>query len=73
MTDRSTPAMPVILDSVSSDRWLDGGTDPKELGELLVPCPSAQLTAWPVSKSVNSPANNGPELVQPAGESAAGV
>ncbi|MBI1404396.1 MAG: hypothetical protein GC147_14460 [Porphyrobacter sp.] len=52
--------MPVILDGDGIDRWL---AEPAQ--ELLVPSPLA-LRFQPVSKAVNSPRNEGPELIEPA-------
>ena len=58
--------MPVILDPVDYDAWLDPG-HPAGAG-LLVPCPSAWLEAVPVSTRVNSPANDDESVVEPEGE-----
>lgn len=56
--------MPVILAGEGRERWLDPATpDP---AAVLVPCPEDWLEAWPVSRRVNSPRNDGPELVAPA-------
>jgi len=35
------------------------------LKSLLVPYDDAKLQAWPVSKKVNSPANNFAEILEP--------
>jgi putative SOS response-associated peptidase YedK len=46
--------------------WLDPScTDPAQVKPLLVPAASALLEAYPVSTLVNSPRNNGPELLEP--------
>ena len=50
--------MPVILDPVDFDRWLD---PTQHMGDdvqpLLRPCPSDWLQAIPVSTHVNNPRN----------------
>jgi putative SOS response-associated peptidase YedK len=60
--------MPVILDSSVLEDWLNPEIHEREiLQELLHPCPDKWLSATEVSSLVNSPKNNGPELLQPAG------
>ena len=56
--------MPVILAPGDWAEWLEGD-DP---APLMRPAPDDLLRFWPVSKAVNSPRNNGPELLaeQPA-------
>jgi putative SOS response-associated peptidase YedK len=56
--------MPVILDSECFNWWMMGPKD--EVGQLLVPCPSEELEAYPISRQVNNPRNEGPELLRPA-------
>lgn len=56
--------MPVILSPQAWDRWLDPGVGEDELSSLLRPAPDDLLSAHPVSRRVNSPANDGPELVE---------
>jgi putative SOS response-associated peptidase YedK len=56
--------MPVILDSETFDWWMTGSTE--EVGQLLVPYPSEGLEAYPISRQVNNPRNEGPELLRPA-------
>ncbi|HWS47697.1 MAG TPA: SOS response-associated peptidase [Acidimicrobiia bacterium] len=59
--------MPVVLAESEWSSWLDEENhDVGALQKLLVPAPAAELEAWPVSTLVNKPANNGPELVEPA-------
>jgi putative SOS response-associated peptidase YedK len=59
--------MPVLLPESEWDAWLDReNRDVEKLRKLLVPAPPEELEAWPVSLLVNKPANNGPELVEPA-------
>jgi putative SOS response-associated peptidase YedK len=56
--------MPVILDPAHFDWWMTGSTE--EVGQLLVPCPPEELGAYPISRRVNNPRNEGPELRRPA-------
>jgi len=59
--------MPVILPRSEYDRWLDPAQeDPAALLPLLRPYPDDLMTAWPVSKRVNSPANDDAELLEQA-------
>jgi putative SOS response-associated peptidase YedK len=51
--------MPVILAPDDWTEWLEGD-DP---AALLRPAPDDLLRFWPVSRTVNSPWNNGPELL----------
>jgi putative SOS response-associated peptidase YedK len=45
--------------------WLDPKTeDPTVLKKLLIPYPAEEMVAHPVSTLVNSPKNQGPELIQ---------
>ncbi|MDX1519483.1 MAG: SOS response-associated peptidase [Gammaproteobacteria bacterium] len=53
--------MPVIIDPGDYDDWLAKGNR-----ELLKPYEGA-MEAWPVSKSVNSPKHDGPELIERTG------
>ncbi len=57
--------MPVLLDAHGVDAWLDPATGPEALQTLLAPAPDGVLKAVPVSRYVNSPANDGPELIRP--------
>lgn len=50
--------MPVVLGGDASDRWLSAD-DPRDLLEPR----DADLRAWPVSRAVNDPSNDRPELV----------
>lgn len=59
--------MPVILDPETEKRWI-GNTSPESLIELMKPCAAASLIAYPVSSLVNSPRNDSPEILVPAGE-----
>jgi putative SOS response-associated peptidase YedK len=58
--------MPVILDEKDFDRWLDRDyKDTKKLNELLKPYPAQKMKAFPVSRLVNSPANDVPACLEP--------
>lgn len=59
--------MPVILPAAAYARWLDPAERrPEELNDLLQPYPAELMTAYPVSKLVNSPKNDSPELIAPS-------
>ena len=58
--------MPVILPKSAYYTWLaqeeaDNGT----LQQLLKPYPSEEMTAYAVSRLVNSPGNDRPDVIQP--------
>lgn len=56
--------MPVILDPRDYDLWLDPGVqDGEALRHLYAPSPPEELEAYEVSKAVNNPRNQGPELI----------
>jgi putative SOS response-associated peptidase YedK len=58
--------MPVILPTNAEAAWLDkDNRDVEELVSLLQPYPAEGMTAYPVSKLVNSPSNEGRELIEP--------
>jgi putative SOS response-associated peptidase YedK len=58
--------MPVILPSGVEGEWLDGDyEDIEKLLSLLQPYPGEGMTAYPVSRLVNSPMNDRPELIEP--------
>ena len=58
--------MPVIIGPEQREQWLDPDLhDPEELSPLLTPYPAETMEAWEVGRSVNSPANNGPENIRP--------
>ena len=57
--------MPVILPARHHGRWLDPDeVRPGALSELLAPYPADEMEAWPVSARINSPAYDGPELIE---------
>ncbi|MBE3071621.1 MAG: SOS response-associated peptidase [Acidobacteria bacterium] len=56
--------MPVILPQDAYTRWLDPNEQPPEnLDTLLAPFPADAMTAYPVSRFVNSPQNEGPGCI----------
>ncbi|MCX6249642.1 MAG: SOS response-associated peptidase [Bacteroidetes bacterium] len=59
--------MPVILQEVDEQKWL-GTPGEEKLVELLKPYPADLMSAYPVSRLVNSPKNDSSEILQPAGE-----
>lgn len=63
--------MPVILNTDDAKRWIAEDAKPDELLGLLKPYPAELMEAWPVSTAVNSPKNQGAELIEPAREQTA--
>jgi putative SOS response-associated peptidase YedK len=58
--------MPVILRPDDEDAWLDtDAEDATDLLPLLAPYPADRMVVEPASRRVNSPANEGPELLRP--------
>ena len=56
--------MPVVLAEADWDRWLDTAySDTGTLAELLHPFDPQSLEAWPVSREVNAPKNQGAQLI----------
>ena len=58
--------MPVILQNEDEEAWLSG--NPEEASRVLKPYPADQMQSYAVSTRVNSPANEGPELIEPLAE-----
>ncbi len=56
--------MPVILEPEAEKRWLTATSAP-ELLELLKPYPAAAMDAYAISKKVNYPANDTPDIFSP--------
>lgn len=60
--------MPVILPREAYASWLDPDQkDVQQVTPLLVPYPAEAMTAWPVSRRVNSPTADGPDLIERLG------
>ena len=56
--------MPVILKAEDYDRWLDEKLkDTAELQSLLVPYPADEMASHAVSRAINNPAYDAPELI----------
>jgi putative SOS response-associated peptidase YedK len=61
--------MPVILPPETFSQWISPSDLPAiQLNELLVPYPADEMIAYPVSKMVNSPQFDSPDLIKPIGE-----
>ena len=57
--------MPVILPPETYDLWLDPVIrEAEQLLSLLVPYPTEEMEAYPVSRRVNNPSNNEPGCVE---------
>jgi len=59
--------MPVIMPEKDYDRWLNPSTELSHLIPLLAPYPEDKMQAYPISKLVNNPKNDGPEILERAG------
>jgi putative SOS response-associated peptidase YedK len=60
--------MPVILPREDFAAWLDPQrTDAAQVMPLLRPYPAEEMACYPVSRRVNSPANDDPTLIERAG------
>ena len=55
--------MPVILSPTEQAAWLD--PENRHALDLLRPCPSAGMEAYPVGAAVGNPRMDGPELIEP--------
>jgi putative SOS response-associated peptidase YedK len=57
--------MPVILHHIDYELWLDEDMRKLELvKEMLRPYPAKEMVGYPVSTSINSPRNQGSELIE---------
>lgn len=65
--ERVHKRMPVIVDADTSVSWLSGTLDLGPGGDKFPATPDDYLSAWPVAKTVNSPKNNGTELIVATG------
>ena len=59
--------MPVILKQSDEKNWLNEA-DPNKLKQFLKPFASDQMKAFEISTLVNSPRNNGPEIIKAVGQ-----
>lgn len=55
--------MPLVLEELYWPAWF--GESEGDPAALLHPSPSGILRVWPVARTVNSPANNGADLLEP--------
>jgi putative SOS response-associated peptidase YedK len=55
--------MPVILPRQGMGAWLDFGSGPESIGDLLAGESVIDLNTHPVSRKVNSPTHEGPDLM----------
>ncbi|MGI6750124.1 MAG: SOS response-associated peptidase [Atribacter sp.] len=59
--------MPVIMPESVYDIWLYPSTDISQIIPLLAPYPENKMQAYPISKLVNNPKNDGPEILERVG------
>ena len=62
-TGNNPHRMPAILSREAQEAWLRGSVE--EAHSVLTPYAADLMVAWRVSARVNSPKNNGPELIVP--------
>jgi putative SOS response-associated peptidase YedK len=60
--------MPVLLGEEDRWTWLKAETDQTTLRELLAPYSAEEMVCFAVSRAVNSPENDNPEILQPVSE-----
>lgn len=66
LMERIHDRMPVILNPAHEAEWLaPDNRDTGSLSRMLVPYDADKMEAYEVSPEVNSPKNNGPELIVP--------
>ena len=58
--------MPVVLSEASYTPWLSAETDMTEVAGMLRPYPANEMEAAAVGPTINSPRNEGPELLNSA-------
>jgi putative SOS response-associated peptidase YedK len=57
--------MPLVVDPLGYDAWLWPGSEPQDYLALIEDTPSSdEFEVFPVSKAMNSPKNDSPELVK---------
>jgi putative SOS response-associated peptidase YedK len=59
--------MPAMLRKGDEEAWLDPSTRPEGALSLLAPYPAEEMEGFDVSREVNSPAADRPDLIEPAG------
>lgn len=61
--------MPAILAREDEARWLSPGPlREADLASILAPCDESILDAYPVSRAVNDPSRDGPDLIRMSGD-----
>jgi len=60
--------MPVMLGEDKRWSWLDPQAKEADLLDLLGPYPADEMTCFAVSRAVNSPKNDRPEIIEPVAE-----
>ena len=60
--------MPVMLGEDTRWSWLDPQAKQSDLQDLLVPYPADEMKCFAVSRAVNSPKNDRPEILEPVEE-----
>ncbi len=60
--------MPVMLDEKARWTWLKPDADQSVLRALMAPFPAEAMKCFPVSRAVNLPENDRPEVVEPVAE-----
>jgi putative SOS response-associated peptidase YedK len=58
--------MPLILNPEKEAAWLSNETTDEELLKMMLPYDSNKMDLYTVSSLINSPANEGPRLIEPA-------
>ncbi|MDA8392468.1 MAG: SOS response-associated peptidase [Actinomycetota bacterium] len=72
--DQVHDRMPLVLPPEMWNRWLGPGPlNETEAAQLLAPPAPCLLVLQEVGSRVNSPANDGPDLIEPVGETSAGA
>jgi putative SOS response-associated peptidase YedK len=61
--------MPVILRREDEDAWLAKESDPEQLLGMLAAYPADAMEAFAVSRALNSPANESPDVLSPVAAS----
>jgi putative SOS response-associated peptidase YedK len=57
--------MPAILLPEAESDWLNLDTTPEQALELLQPYPDGEMKAYEISRLINSPANDSPDVITP--------
>jgi putative SOS response-associated peptidase YedK len=65
--------MPVIIPETDRGLWLDRSIeDPEQFTRLFTPYPARDMIAYEVSRQVNSPKNNTPQIIEPLNHQGSG-